>query len=179
MSTNSIRLEKMKPEFVENTFYWLQDTELVRQIDSTVPADMENHIKYWRLREKDETREDYAIVAANGQHIGNCGLASIDMKRRKAELWIYIAENRGKGSGSSAIRNLLARVFSELQLNRIYLRVLQNNSSAIEFYRRFGFTHEGCWRADTLQNGQYIDSHWYSMLKEEYENLYIRRECAK
>ncbi len=107
-------------------------------------------------------------MQAGTKHVGNCGLSDIDRRRRKAQLWIYLGESTGRGIGTLAIRHLLRRGFEELEVNRVYLRVLTNNRGAINFYLALGFTQEGVWREDTVQNTRFVDSVWFSMLEREY-----------
>jgi RimJ/RimL family protein N-acetyltransferase len=164
------RLVRLGEEHLDATLGWLSDPALRRQIDSLGQPTAATNAAYWRAQWADPRREDYAILHAAGRHVGNCGLTGIDRSRRKAELWIYLGDSaaRGAGSGASAVRLLLRRAFDELELNRVYLRVLANNPAAERFYRRLGFVAEGRWRADTWQDGRPVDALWFSMLADEY-----------
>ena len=65
----------------------------------------------------------------------------------------------------------MRRAFLDLELNRLYLRVLETNTRAVEFYCARGFVREGVWREDTLRDGGFVDSVWFSMLAREYRSL--------
>jgi RimJ/RimL family protein N-acetyltransferase len=167
----SVRLEQMIDAHVSNTCRWLgQSDELRRQIDCLDVPTAEGNRDYWQLRWQDRSREDYAIVTSTGLHIGNCGLCDIDLRRKKAQLWIYLAESQGNGCGTSAVRQLLVRAFGELGLNRIFLRVVADNRNAVRFYQRFGFVMEGCARQDTIRDGRYVDSFWMALLEQDYRD---------
>lgn len=150
---------------------WLQDEKLRSQIDCLAPPTEEDNKQYWEKCWCDPTREDYAVLNDSGQHIGNCGLCSIDKKRKKCELWIYLGSDQGKGFGSSAVEKLINRAFDEMGLERIYLRVLASNPLATQFYEKIGFVNEGRWRGDTVLGQDRVDSLWYSMLMNEFQSF--------
>jgi [ribosomal protein S5]-alanine N-acetyltransferase len=157
----------MDERHLESTYRWLQSADLRRRLDSLTAPTREGNAEYWRRHWADPRREDYAIVDAAERHIGNCGLSSIDLRRRKAELWIYLGEQRTSGAGGAAARALLRRGFDELGLNRVYARVLATNQPAQRFFERLGFVLEGRWREDTVVDGVFDDSLWFSLLARE------------
>ncbi|MDA8232959.1 MAG: GNAT family protein [Magnetospirillum sp.] len=161
----------MSAEHLSQTRGWLRDPSLRREIDCLAPPTIEQNKAYWEARWNDPSREDYAILREDREHVGNCGLGSIDSKRRKCELWIYLGCAQGQGIGKAAFRILLARAFDGLNFNRVYLRVVEGNNRALQFYRGFGFTLEGRWREDTVLDGKTVDSLWLSMLATEYRTL--------
>jgi RimJ/RimL family protein N-acetyltransferase len=170
-----VKLVRFVEEHVETTRRWLANSVQLRgEIDCLgAPSRAENKA-YWRAKFKDKTREDYAIIDDAIGHIGNCGLSEIDGKRKKAQLWIYLGEKQGQGIGRRAISALLSRAFDELGLERVYLRVLANNSRAFAFYKALGFTEEGRMRHDTAQGNAYVDSYLLSMLSEEFKASRVR-----
>lgn len=160
-------LQRMTPAHLLQTQRWLQDEKLRSQIDCLAPPTEEENKQYWDKCWRDPSREDYAILDDSGRHIGNCGLCSIDNKRKKCEIWIYIGNDQRKGFGSGAVTELIDKAFDQLGLERIYLRVLASNIPAAQFYEKLGFVQEGRWREDTIQGQGRIDSLWYSMLRNE------------
>jgi RimJ/RimL family protein N-acetyltransferase len=147
---------------------WLSGcTRLREQIDSLDAPTEAGNTRYWQEKWRDKTREDYAIVVGE-RHVGNCGLVAIDVRRRKAELWIYIGDGTGRSFGRQALGALLDRAFADLDLHRVSLRVVETNLRALTFYMRAGFKVEGRARADTIQNGISLDSILLSILAREY-----------
>jgi RimJ/RimL family protein N-acetyltransferase len=102
--------------------------------------------------------------------IGSCGFFNLDQRNRSSEFGIMIGDksNWNKGYGTEAVRLLCQHGFNTLNLNRIYLRVLENNLRAIRAYEKAGFTHEGRQRQAEFRDGKYIDMLVMSMLKEEF-----------
>jgi len=170
LDTNGdIRLVRMNADHLASTFQWLVSSPKLReQVDCLKPPTAEENEKYWRSLWDDPTREDYAIIQGNALHVGNCGLKDIDRKRKKVQLWIYLGGSYRCGIGNTALRQLMKRAFEELQMNRLYLRVLANNRAALKFYLSLGFAQEGIWREDTIRDTKFVDSVWFSMLEREY-----------
>jgi RimJ/RimL family protein N-acetyltransferase len=164
-----VRLEPMDECHFDRTFKWLAGSaELRSQIDSIDVPTLEGNRCYWRRNLQDESREEYAIVAGDGRHVGNCGLVKIDRQRGKAEMWIYLGHDHGTGLGSAALKELLNRAFDGLGLRRVSLRVVEGNDRAIAFYLRAGFKIEGRARSDTVRDGKSIDSTLMSVLSHEH-----------
>lgn len=170
--STTIELTKHGRAHLEATRRWLADDRLREQIDClAAPESDESNAAYWLNKWADKTREDYAIVVDGRRHVGNCGLSDIDLKRLKAQLWVYVAEERGKGVGTAAVRRLLARAFDGLNLEKVYLRVLVTNPRAREFYGRLRFVEEGRLRHDTRHERKFIDAYLFSVLASEFSAL--------
>lgn len=94
------------------------------------------------------------------KHVGNIYLRHINWVSRHAELSIFIGdrEERSKGYGQSAVRQLLAHAFGDLGLRKVYLTVLSDNGAAIHIYKKCGFTIEG-----TLKNHEFKQGQWKSL----------------
>jgi RimJ/RimL family protein N-acetyltransferase len=103
--------------------------------------------------------------------IGNCGFFNYDQRNANAEFGIMIGEKSywNKGYGTEAVRLLVKHGFQTVNLNRIYLRVLENNLRAIRAYEKAGFTHEGRQRQADFRDGRYIDLLVMSTLRSEFQ----------
>ncbi|WP_027218048.1 GNAT family N-acetyltransferase [Butyrivibrio fibrisolvens] len=112
-----------------------------------------------------------AIVdESNDNIVGVVSLTNIDFIRRSAIFHIMIGkrENRGKGIGSFATKEMLHHAFENMNLNRVELEALSNNTIAINMYKKSGFVEEGIKRQAVYKNGNYIDMTMLSVLKHEY-----------
>lgn len=117
----------------------------------------------------DPNNRCYAILDLEGNFVGIVELMNISWKNRRGELSIAIeASHRGKGFGYQAINEILNIGFYELGLNRIWLRVLDNNIRAIELYEKIGFVLEGVCREESLREGRFYNQLQMSMLKKEW-----------
>jgi RimJ/RimL family protein N-acetyltransferase len=116
-------------------------------------------------------RDEYhlAVRLDNGTLIGMCALANIDTLNRKAELGYWLGRKYwGKGYAKQAIRLIMHLGFEELELNKIYAKVLTNNERSIGLLNSLKFQKEGLNREDVLHMGRFVDDFTFSMLKKDY-----------
>jgi RimJ/RimL family protein N-acetyltransferase len=76
-----------------------------------------------------------------------------------------------KGYGTFAVTHLLNYAFRDLNLNRVYLYVFENNERAIRLYRKVGFVREGLMRQSEYINGTYISLIVMGLLRDECEGI--------
>lgn len=76
----------------------------------------------------------------------------------------------GKGFGMAALNSMLQIGFSQFELEKIWLRVDEDNTKAKKSYENAGFVCEGLMRNGRLRQGKLIHRYRYSILKEEYES---------
>lgn len=65
---------------------------------------------------------------------------------------------------------LLAIGFGDLNLRRIFLRVLADNTAAIRLYQSLGFIEEGRLREAVFVDGRYQDLLMMGLLQSEYRS---------
>lgn len=89
------------------------------------------------------------------------------------ELRRIVIEKKGQGVGRKVVLSLLRFAFLELGAQRLWLDVYPHNHVGISLYRSLGFIQEAHLRRSDFQGGEYFDQLIFSMLKEEYEKLYL------
>lgn len=127
----------------------------------------------WFEKFLQRTNEKFWIAETcqDSKPIGNIALINIDFRNRKAEIGrVLIAspDHSSGGYGLEMLNLLLEYSFEHLNLNRLYLDVFAENSTAIEFYQNAGFIKEGCYRQHIFARGTYRDVLVFSMLSNEY-----------
>jgi diamine N-acetyltransferase len=102
--------------------------------------------------------------------IGAIYLLNIDWVNRHGEMSIWIGDTarHGNGVGKFALEELLRHAFLDLNLHRVWLRVLSDNEAAIHLYNKVGFAHEGRAREVVYKNGSYADLVHMSCLHDDY-----------
>ena len=166
----SIYLRSMDERDTMDIIRW-RNSEQVRkyfiyQDDFTV----EGHT-YWlqEVVQKGKACQMMICKEDTNKAIGSVFIRDIDLHHKKGEFGIFIGEDaeRGSGIGSAATRMILEHGFSQLGLNRIYLRVLADNARAIRSYEKAGFQKEGYLRDDVFLNGEFKDIVWMAALEKD------------
>ena len=105
--------------------------------------------------------------------IGVVYLTDIDWINRTARYNIMIGETayQNKGVGKSATDLMLEHAFNDMNLHKLWLRVLENNLKAISLYEKCGFIKEGVNRQHIFKNGMYVNLIAMGILKEEWVSL--------
>ncbi len=111
-------------------------------------------------------------IKESDEYIGNIYLNSIDWINRNAEFSIFIGDMQewGKGYATEATQLMLEYGFFQLDLQRIYLKVLEYNEIAINMYKKIGFKIEGIMRKCLFKDNTYHNLILMSILKEEFKN---------
>ena len=133
-------------------------------------ADIQNWIAYHN--EKSSNHILAIEDALKNKVIGHVGLYDIDKFVGTAEFGILIGlpEYWGGGLGTAATRKILEIGFQEMELNRISLHVLSDNSRAIAVYAKLGFVVEGELRAAARKGDELKNVTIMSVLNKEFKS---------
>jgi len=109
--------------------------------------------------------------------VGMCFLKDINMLNRTSEFAIFIGDENAKGKGfaKEATLKTVEFAFKDLNLNRVFLIVQEDNENAINLYKKCGFRNEGILREAVYKNGKYKNEIIMSVLKREFIQLYNTR----
>lgn len=133
----------------------------LRNMYSYLPLSLSKQEKWYEDYINSEKAQVFILIEAEtGQRVGTVSLGNIDYKNQKAELGILIGEEkfRGKGFATEAVNALIDFAFNEMNLHKIYLRVFETNSAAINLYTKLGFTNDGVLKHDYFTGGKFIDA---------------------
>jgi RimJ/RimL family protein N-acetyltransferase len=174
-----VRLRRIErndlPRFVE----WLNDPAVREHLALVYPLSLPEEEQWFEATLRLEPAgQPFAIDARTGTPgeepaewllIGSIGFHSIDWRNRSADVGIVIGRRdyQGKGYGTDALRTLCRWGFEQLNLNRIHLRVFEDNPGGIACYEKLGFRHEGRLRQDRYQAGRYLDTLIMGLLRGE------------
>jgi diamine N-acetyltransferase len=190
-----LRFRAVEPEDLPIFLRWINDPEVRYGLGLYLPLSMADEQEWYDGVRKQSPDERNLVIEARSpapqggspaqpggspagpptepawRMIGGTGFFNLDRRNRSAELGIMIGDKSywNLGFGTEAVRLLVRHGFNTLNLNRIYLRVLENNSRAIRAYEKAGFTHEGCQRQAEYKDGKHLDLLVMSILKDEFK----------
>jgi diamine N-acetyltransferase len=174
-----IRFRGVERDDLPHFMKWINDPEILQGIGVYLPMSMVDEQDWFdKMRSRPPEEHNLAIevkeLTSEDKEtwtlIGSCGFFNFDKRNACAEFGIMIGEKAywNRGLGSESVRLLADYGFHTLNLNRIYLRVLETNPRAIRAYENAGFSHEGRQRQADFRDGKYIDLLVMSLLVGEY-----------
>ena len=114
---------------------WNQDTEVTKYRETGGSDD------------KKLSNLSFGIFDKESQKlIGDIGISSIDSKNKNAEIGMAIGDKNywSKGYGTDLVKTILKFCFEDLNLNKVYLDVWEENKRAIGCYSKCGFKKMAC-----------------------------------
>lgn len=111
-------------------------------------------------------------IVCEGDIAGVIGYIGVDWQSRSASLGYWLGEeHQGEGTMSEAVRVLTDHALSVWKLNRVEIRVAEENHRSRAIPERLGFHQDGTLREAELVGGRYLDSVVYSMLAADWSAI--------
>lgn len=159
---SNIVLKPMSKKYLDNVVTLLEDHEVKEMIGVVYKPTLSNFVG--------KNTKSYAILGQREEFLGIVEVFNISWKNRRGELSIALSPlARGKGYSILAMEEILDIAFGELGLNRLWLRVLENNHRAINLYQKVGFVREGLCREESIRNGRFVSQIQMSILNREWQ----------
>lgn len=170
-----IRLTAANPEKDAEAFArWTSDSEFLRLLDGA-PARPRSFSRAKALLEEEREGDSsfFFILRPleSDRALGHVGLWTF-WNNGNAWLGIGIGDRNdwNKGYGTEALQLILRYGFTELNLHRISLTVLEGNNRAMRAYQKVGFVHEGMMREHSRYDGQWYGEVFMGVLREDWLN---------
>ena len=170
----TLKLREIERNDIKEINKWRRDPELIALLGSTYRyINEEVDLSWFDTYMKSRNNCVRCAIVEEGEEaaiLGCVNLLNIDRTNSCADFSIMIGDtqNRGKGLGSFATKEMLRHAFYDLNLHRVQLQVLTLNNRAINMYLKCGFVEEGIRRKAIFKNGRYIDIMMMSVLREDY-----------
>ncbi|MCR5719085.1 MAG: UDP-4-amino-4,6-dideoxy-N-acetyl-beta-L-altrosamine N-acetyltransferase [Lachnospiraceae bacterium] len=129
----------------------------------------ETHLNWIEKKVKTGEVVQFIICDINDSApLGSVYVRDIDRVNKKGEYGIFIGEEkaRNRGVGTAACLLMCKYCFEELDLHRIYLRVLEDNIRAQKSYEKAGFVREGVLKDDVFLDGSYRNIVWMAKVRK-------------
>lgn len=152
---------------------WRNRPDIWKNFFNKFPISMSSQ-KVWFQRLNEDNSRMFLIIESlpDKKAIGTIGLDKIDFANQTAEygnLLIGEREYLGRGLAKEATLLLLRYCFDRLNLNRVYLFVISENSRAVKLYHECGFSNEGCLREAFYDEGRQKNVLVMAMLRREWK----------
>jgi RimJ/RimL family protein N-acetyltransferase len=164
-------LGPLNPDDAAALFRWINDRADVLFNAPYRPVSWPDHLAWFDAVQKSKDTVLFAIRERETQKLlGTCQLTGIHPVHRSAELRIRLGEEaaRGKGYGTEAVTLLLDFAFRDLNLERVWLHVFEDNERAARVYRKCGFRDEGLLRRAAYLDGAYKSIRVMGILRDEH-----------
>lgn len=170
------RLRRIERDDLPRLVVWLNDPAVRTNILIVYPLNLVEEERWFEeMSRKEPATQPFAIEVPSTTGGGSwtaagvVGFHTVDWRVRSAEFGIVVGDTSlwGKGYGTDASRTLLRWGFDELNLNRVWLRVFDDNARAIRSYEKLGFQAEGRLRQDRFHSGRYSDTLLMGILRGE------------
>ncbi len=155
---------------LENVRKLRNDPTVNEFLTTNIPINEEAQKQWFRQLSLDGSRAYYVIDDLQKNFVGMVRTDQWDKINRSIRVGIdIVSSQRRKGFASEAYRVFLRYLFESLDMNRVWLEVLDYNSIALHLYQKLGFVKEGIMRQAVFRRGKYNDYVIMSLLKTEYE----------
>ena len=172
LNSSRILLRPLERFDLEALAKWRNTPEVRQDFFNTFPVAVSGQETWYQdLLRRQDAKLFVIETPMDSQAIGTIGYDRIDWKNQKGELGnILIGEPayRGKGLGKEAVHLMVHFGFSEMNLNRIYLKLFAKNKHAIHLYESCGFQVEGILREEYFRSGAFQDVCLMAILRKEY-----------
>lgn len=173
----NILLRLLVQEDLKDRVDWINDEENIQTLLFDWPTSYDKTLKWFHNVVHDASKINFSIVdKVSGELIGMTGLLNIDRINHHAQLYITIGNKkyRGRHLPDEIIPLVLEYGFLELELKKIYLYTLPNNSRGRYVYERNGFRQDGILRQQVYCRGRQQDLYVHSILKSEFEEKHAQ-----
>lgn len=108
-------------------------------------------------------------IVYKSEIVGGTGFHEINRQDKSAEIGYWLAKDAtGKGLMTKSVAKLLEYGFGEMNLNRIVIKCVPENTKSRAIPERLGFTVEGVEREAGWLHTRFVDHVVYSMLACEW-----------
>ncbi|MCD6545634.1 MAG: GNAT family N-acetyltransferase [Thermotogae bacterium] len=168
-----VKLREYRKEDIPKAWEYINDPDVRRFLNPGIPYPMrlEDEEKWFEEQRSGKDTYNFAIILKDtGEYIGGCGINTVDWKNRHVCVGIFLGKKFwSKGYGTDAMKVLVNFIFSQMNINKVYLHVYSFNKRAIKSYEKCGFKIEAVLREHIFRDGEYHDEYVMSILRREWK----------
>jgi RimJ/RimL family protein N-acetyltransferase len=166
----NLTIDDFPPDHLAAIVHWRNDPVVNRYMRQGIRTLEE--VQAWYTQYFSRAENKLFAVYADTTLIGYGTLEHIDTTHRSGEIGIVIGNSDywNKGVGASVVRRLTTLALTRYDLHRVYAVIHGGNSASRRCFEKVGFQHEGRLRDARYVHGEFIDLHYYAILKHEWRS---------
>ncbi len=171
-----ILLRSIEESDIIKVSQWNFDIEIAKHFESRFPNNVLEQKKWFDAQINQPNKKKLIIVdKANNTPIGMVGIMKIDHINKNCEVGVTIGDKDywGKIHGKEALKLTMDYLFFQLNMQTIYITVLEENERSIHFFKKFGFVQNGLLKDMVYKDGKYQSYVWMSVQKNNYQPFII------
>ena len=135
--------------------------------------DTRGYIEFLNRQYKKGTYADWGVfLKSEGRLIGTTGFADFDFENNTGEVgYVLNPAYQGNGYMSEAVSAVLSVAFDCIGLERVDLRIMEENKPSMRLASRLGFYFEKIGEEPLNVKGVDRIIHYYSLTKEKWEKI--------
>jgi len=156
LSSERLTYEPLTSKHISAAYLgWMNDPDIYQYLETRGNYTLEDLTSYVSNIEQRDIYFWAIHLKTNGKHVGNIKIDPINKRHGIGEYGILMGDKTewGKGYAREASLRILYYCFNELQLRKITLGVVENNSAALHLYKKIGFQIEGIYKDHGFYNG--------------------------
>lgn len=180
---------EIKPFDLQNVtvhYKWNNDPELT-YYDSEYPHEHESFDDFLKrvkavVDDRNQTAELFEIhLEESDKLIGIVDVHAIDEYNRRCFVNCTIGDTdyANKECDIAAMRIILGYCFNERGMHKVATTAFDFNTAWIDHVEELGFTQEGELREHVLKKGEFRNKLIFSILEDEYQEIYSENETQK
>lgn len=171
LTGNKVYLRLMEYHDIPLKVEWVNDEEIRDMIISDYISEAGTRQWFGKLLENNTRKEFMICLKETHQPIGFISIKNIDFINYKAELSMLLGNKSqwGKGYAKEARKIIIAYIFNEMGLNKIYSYNWIDNKRIIGLNKKLGFKIDGELRDDIFFKGNFRTIVVMSLLKKDWE----------
>lgn len=159
---------------------WLNDVEVTRFLETAgrFPTSKESLLDYIRSMTRSDQDILFAIHdVATDEFIGTSHLGPINWVTGISPMGIMIGNKKfwGKSYASEAIKLVVDYAFRRLNLHKVSAGVAAINQGSLKAFEKAGFKVEGQAKSQVLLNGEYYDSQYLGLTKQDFMREFLSK----
>jgi ribosomal-protein-alanine N-acetyltransferase len=171
LTTQRLRLRAVDPRDADDLYAIFSDEETMRYFGRKPFIGLAEAQELIARRQADYAARRslrWCFTLSDDDHvIGSGGFHSFDEGRAEVG-YILSREYWGQGIMHEALAAILSYGFTEMELHRIEAIIDINNERSKNLLLKLGFTYEGNLRQRYPFNGQFLDEHYFGLLRDEW-----------